>query len=33
MRLCDLETGMIILGTLGGFGKTIDEVEEFLNNN
>lgn len=32
-RLCDIETGTIIFGEQGKFNKTIDEIEEYLNNN
>jgi len=29
-RLCDVNTGTIVFGNLGGFGKSIDEIEMFL---
>lgn len=30
-RLCDMITGTIVFGDLGGFGKSLDEIEKFLN--
>ena len=31
-RLCDTLTNIIIFGNIEGFSKTIEEVEEFINN-
>lgn len=29
-RLCDIRTGQIVFGDLGGYGKSIIEIEEYL---
>ena len=29
-RLCDLKTGTIVLGNIGGYGRTLVEIEKYL---